>query len=300
LTANGLNQGTGKVGNPKAPALVAVNKKTGEVVWSDNSPGDAIMDGQWSSPAAAKIDGKWQVIWGGGDGWLRGHDAATGKPLWKFDCNPKKAVYKAGGRGDRNYVIATPVVYEDRVYVATGIDPDQGPGVGHLWCVDLVRATALGKTNPKNDVSPVNDNFDPKAEVNKNSALAWHYGGLDKNAAPNGREVIFGRTISTVCVHDGLVYAAELSGFLHCLDARTGAKVWDFDLKDGTWASPYYADGKVFMGVESGDLYVFKAGKALQKPGKIDMEQPLKVPPAAVGDVLYITNGCTLYAIAAK
>ena len=57
-----------------------------------------------------------------------------------------------------------------------------------------------------------------------------------------------------MAVHDGLVYAAELDGFLHCLDANTGRKYWDYDLKDGTWNSPFYVDGKVFLGIGSGDL----------------------------------------------
>ena len=72
-----------------------------------------------------------------------------------------------------------------------------------------------------------------------------------------GREYVFGRTISTVAVHDGLVYAAELDGYLHCLDAKTGKKYWEHDLKDGTWCSPYYVDGKVYIGTDDGDLYVF-------------------------------------------
>jgi outer membrane protein assembly factor BamB len=313
LTANGLNHATQKVENPKAPALVAVNKKTGQVVWKDNSPGEDIMDGQWSSPAAAQVDGQWQVIYGGGDGWLRGLDAATGKLLWKFDCNPKAAVFKHGGRGDRNFVIATPVVHDGKVYVAVGQDPDGGPGVGHLWCVDLVQATAKGKTNPGSDVSsftfpilflgtvhsvPV---LDPRAAANRDSALVWHYGGDVSPKPQNGdREIVFGRSISTVAIHDGLVYAAELSGYLHCLDAKTGKKHWEIDLKDGTWASPYYVAGKVLIGVESGDIYVFKAGPNLMPPVKIDMEQPLKMPPVAANGVLYISNGLTLYAIAAK
>jgi hypothetical protein len=32
----------------------------------------------------------------------------------------------------RNELIATPVIYEDRVYIANGQDPEHGEGVGHL------------------------------------------------------------------------------------------------------------------------------------------------------------------------
>src|SRR5262249_50260102 len=90
-TGNGAEAGDGvegaKVRSPKAPSFIAVNKRTGKVVWQDNSPGEQIMLGQWSNPAYAVVKGKAQVIFGGGDGWLRGFEAETGKPVWKFDCN---------------------------------------------------------------------------------------------------------------------------------------------------------------------------------------------------------------------
>jgi outer membrane protein assembly factor BamB len=101
-----------------------------------------------------------------------------------------------------------------------------------------------------------------------------------------------------VAVHDGLLYASELDGYLHCLDAKTGKKYWDYDLKDGIWNSPYYVDGRVFLGTDGGDMFIFQAGREKKEPVKINMEQGLKVPPVAAGGVLYVTNGTTLFAIA--
>lgn len=296
VTANGVDPSTHKVVNPKAPDFIAVNKHTGKVVWQDSSPGNKILDGQWSNPAAAEIGGVMQVIVPGGDSWLRGFEAKSGKLLWKFDCNPKKSVFKPGGRGDRNLIIATPVVHDGKVYVGVGDEPDFAAGVGHLWCIDAAK-------EPKNkdkDLSPVDDNFDPKAPVNKDSGLVWHFGGKVAQPEEGKREVVFGRTLSSVAVADGLVYAAELDGFLHCLDAKTGEQSWQYDLKDGTWNSAYVIAGKVIIGVNSGDLYVFDHGKMLKEPKKIDMSGDLKVPPVAVNGVLYINNGQYLYAITGK
>jgi len=295
LTANGVDPGEHKLIAPKAASFVAVNKNTGKVAWKDASPGNNIMEGQWSNPVAAEVNGQMQVIYGAGDGWLRGFEAATGNLVWKFDCNPKKSVYKPGGRGDRSYIVATPVIYKGKLYVGTGNDPEDGSGVGHLWCIDIGKKPA----NMALDLSPVNDNFDPKAAVNKDSGLVWHYGGPVLPAPMGGeREVVFGRTISTMCIVDDLVYAAELAGYLHCLDANTGKKYWEHDFQDSTWNSPYYVDGKIFLGADAGDLYVFTPGKQPKKPTKIDMENQLKVPPIAVNGVLYVNNGLTLYAIA--
>src|SRR5262249_57499083 len=111
------------------PSLVAVNKNTGKVVWSDNSPGENIMDGQWSSPVAATdIHGETLVIYGGGDGWLYAFEAKGGELRWKFDGNPKSAVHKPGGRGTRGYFVATPVVSETNLYFATASTPNDTNG----------------------------------------------------------------------------------------------------------------------------------------------------------------------------
>ena len=138
------------------------------------------MDGQWSSPVAAEANGEMLVIYGGGDGWLYAFEAKKGELRWKFDLNPKAAVYKPGGRGNRGYLVGVPVVYDKKLYVAVGSNPEDGDGVGHLWCIDITKKPA----NKEKDVSPFsgpkdpNPTFDPKDPKNKDSALVWHYGGL--------------------------------------------------------------------------------------------------------------------------
>ncbi|HLJ93518.1 MAG TPA: PQQ-binding-like beta-propeller repeat protein [Gemmataceae bacterium] len=289
-TGNGRD-GEHQLPSPKAPSFVAIDKKTGTVRWQDSSPGTNIMDGQWSNPVYAEANGKGQVIFPGGDGWLYAFEPANGKLIWKFDCNPKAATpYKPGGRGQRNFFLATPVVHDQKVYVGLGQEPGQdGPGVSHFWCVDITKT---------GDVSPVNDNFDPRAPVNKNSALVWHYGGLAKK--DSGRDWDFGRTISTCAVQDGLVYIAEMDGYLHCLDARTGQKYWEHDLKAEIWGSPYWVDGKIYLGDEDGDVCVFAHGKEKKLLGQMPMEQPIKGTPVVANGVLYVVTDTQMFAIANK
>ena len=296
LTCNGADaHKSNKLPKPKAPSLVALDKKTGKLAWTNALPGANVMRGQWTNPSAAIIDGKAQVIYGGGDGWLYGLDAKDGSLLWKFDCNPKKATpYKAGGGGQKSFVIGTPVVHEGRCYIGIGQEPDDGPGVGHLWCVDITKTPK----NKDKDLSPVGDDFDPASKANADSGLVWHYGGMVV-PKPKGdeREWIFGRTMGTVAVHDGIVYAAELAGYLHALDAKTGKKLWEHDFTEDTWCSPYHVDGRIYLGTNAGDLYIFKAGKTYGPPKKVTIGQPVKVPVVAANGVLYINAGSTLYAI---
>lgn len=300
VTGHGVDHESHKVPNPKSPSFICLDKNSGKVIWKDSSPGENIMEGQWSNPTLATVGGASQIVFPGGDGWLYAFEPATGKKLWKFDCNTKKSSFKPGGRGDKSYIMATPVFHEGRIYASVGNNPDDGPGPGHLWCLDPAKPGTMA-TDGFRDLSPVGDNFDATAQPNKDSGLVWHLGGpVVPKPAGDGRDIHFGRTLSTVAVADGLLYAAEIDGYLHCLDAATGKKHWEHDLKDGTWCSPMVADGRVYIGTDSGDILVFPHGKEKKEPAKIEMDQAIKAPPTPVGGILYLHNGTTLYAIGTK
>ena len=123
---------------------------------------------------------------------------------------------------------------------------------------------------------------------------------MEQDPAKAGRDFVFGRTMSTCAVHDGLCYAADLVGYLHCLDAKTGKKLWDHDLKAEIWASPYWVDGKVYIGTADGDMYIFKHGREKSEPTKVDVGKAVKCTPVAANGVLYVLTEAYLYAIQGK
>jgi outer membrane protein assembly factor BamB len=111
-TSNGQNEGHTRVPSPHAPSLIAVNKHTGGMVWRAIGAGDRVLHGAWSSPVAANVAGRVQVLFGGGDGWLRAYDAASGHEIWRFDGNPKNARWLPrrgvpSATASRLYLIAT-------------------------------------------------------------------------------------------------------------------------------------------------------------------------------------------------
>ena len=62
--------------SPRAPSIIAVNKKTGKLVWEDNSVGDRILHGQWSSPVGRQDRRRGAGRHAAqGDGWVRGYEA---------------------------------------------------------------------------------------------------------------------------------------------------------------------------------------------------------------------------------
>jgi len=290
LTSNGVDEETHEeIPAPEAPSFLGVNKQTGKVIWEDNTPSDKILHGQWSSPAIGVVNGQAQVYMPGGDGWLYALDVETGEQIWKFDLNPKDAVWKEAGRGDRNSVIATPVFYENSVVLGAGQDPEHGDGVGHLYRVDATK---------KGDLSPQM----PDGKTNPNSGQIWHLGGIDEDGSQTGEKgaEAFRRTMSTVAIHDGLVYAPDLSGRIHCVDFETGKRYWEADLMATVWGSPLVADGKMFIGNEDGILTVYAAGKELKMLAEVECESTIYGTPAIANGVLFINDNRRLYAIAAQ
>ena len=256
-TSNGQDESHVNIPSPRAPALIAVDKVTGEVVWEDASPGDRILHGQWSTPAVGTIAGTVQVVHGQGDGWVRGFDAKTGAKLWEFDTNPKDSTWPK----TRNEIIGTPVIVENVVYIANGQDPEHGEGVGHLYAIDATK---------RGDITT--------------SGRLWHYDKIR-------------RSISTASVKDGILYHPDFSGFLHALDAKTGTPLWTHDMFAAMWSSTMVADGKVYLGDEDGDVLVLQHGREKKELATNVMDSSVYSTVVTANGVMYIMTRNNLYAI---
>ena len=290
LTSNGVAENHIDVPSPRAPCFIAVNKKTGELVWEHNQPFDEILHGQWSSPALGEVNGKAQVVFPGGDGWVYAHDAKTGDEIWKCDLNPKDTKWELHGKGTRNAIISTPVFHENSVIISVGQDPEHGEGVGHMWRIDATKTGDLSA-----EIGEKAKNGTP----NPNSGIIWHYGG--EVAGEDGEpEALFRRTMSTVSVYDGMVFCADLSGYVHCIDLKTGKRHWEYDMLSGVWGSTLAVDGKVFLGNEDGDLLVFKASKekadVLATISTVKSSSIYSTPTFANGK-MYLSDRTRLYAV---
>ena len=119
----------------------------------------------------------------------------------------------------------TPVIFENVVYIANGQDPEHGEGVGHVYAIDATKRGDITKTG-----------------------LLWHFDKIR-------------RSISTAAIKDGLIYFADFSGFLHCLDLKTGKPFWMHDMFAAMWSSTMVVGDKVYLGDEDGDVVVIEHGK---------------------------------------
>lgn len=263
-----------------APSFLALNKMTGKVIWTDDSPGQNILHGQWGSPTIAWINGEVQVIFPGGDGWLYSFDpggaqsedgSIQSKLIWKFDCNPKSSKWQIFGQGDRNNLLHGPTVKKGLVYIAVGQDPEHGSGPGRCWCLDPAGRT--GDISPEivyNQKAPTRpiphrrlQACDPErgdfTRSNPNSAVVWEF--AEQDASGDGEitiEETMHRSFSTVEIKDDLLFVTDGEGIVHCLDRRTGNQHWAYDMFAATYSSPIIAGEHVYVGDEDGDLVAFK------------------------------------------
>ncbi|TWT81835.1 Outer membrane protein assembly factor BamB [Planctomycetes bacterium CA13] len=321
-TSNGIDESHINLPAPDAPSFICMDKHTAEVYWTNDSPGNNLVHGQWSSPAVAEFGGVPQALFAGGDGYIYSFKAdkgIDGKPelLWKFDCNPKESVWKLGGKGTRNNIIATPVAYDGHVYVAVGQDPEHGEGEGHLWCID---PTMRGDVSPELAVKIEDDGTRtpiphrriqaviPKngeaAVDNPNSAVVWHYSMADQNA--DGEfdfEEEMHRSCGTVAIKDDILYIADFAGLVHCLDAKPSEEgkpivYFTYDMFAQSWGSPLIADGRVYFGDEDGDVAIFEFGPKNNEPvDEINMGTSVYSTPVAANSTVYISTKDKLFAI---
>ena len=279
-TSNGVDYGHVETPAPFAPSLILVDKKSGKLIGEEASGlSQRIFHSNWSSPAYLKTDERELCIFGGPDGWVYAFDPepkidedgyAILQERWRCDAN--KPAYRVDEEGKpRKYatrkgpseVLATPVVYDGKVYAVIGQDPEHGEGLGNLVCID-----------PKGS-----------GDVTK-SHVVWSYGDIN-------------RSMSTMSLQDGLLYVADYSGFVYCLDAKTGALQWRHDTMGHIWGSTLVADGKVYIGNEDGYLVVLPTGREYDKTKvkEIYMTSPVYSSPIAANGVLYIATHTHLFAI---
>ena len=319
---------------PDAPSFVALDRLTGEVIWTDNSPGKNILHAQWASPSYGVFKGIPQVIFPGGDGWLysfdpKGDGKGGSKLLWKFDGNLKTSIYRLNG-ATRGHFIAFPAIYDGLVYIATGEDPTHGDGPGNLWCIDPLRridgsdvsselaVDINGTVIPPKRKQAVDLSLGERAIPNPDSAVVWHYVGSN----PKEFEKTFHRSLSTPVIKDDVLYTTDFSGLVHCVDAETGKAYWIYDLLAANWSSPLLVDGKVYIADEDGDIAIFRhtenprfAMKSTQVAdnriqfvpldsvwdgeliNEIKIGSAIYTTPIVANNVLYIATRSTLYAI---
>lgn len=291
-SANGVNHDHTFCLRPDAPSFIALDAATGKLLATDTENlGHRMWHCLWSPPTVGVVNGKKLVFFGGGDGLCYAFEALKGIPkepihfkkVWSYDCDPPNYRDPLGDGKPFNYyigdkrkkyttnkddgtflgpseIIASPVFHNGRVYCTIGQDPMHGRGRGMLNCID---ATKTG------DIT--------------HSGKVWSYEGLE-------------RTIASVAVSDGLVYASDLSGKVHCLDEKTGKPYWVYETGAETWSSPMVADGKIYIGTKK-KLVILAVGKQVKVLSEIPLGSAAYATPVAANGTLFVCSQSYLWAV---
>ncbi len=271
-TSNGVDWTHTNIPAPEAPSLICLDKKTGKLLGEDGSgisQKDRMLHCSWSSPALAKKDGKEQIIFAAGDGLVYGYDLTFKKDgefdiineIWRVDANPKE--YRVDDTGKKrayntyegpSEIIATPVIYKDRVYVPVGQDPEHGEGKGCMNCIDLAGKIVW-------TFKEINRSISTPAIVDDIVYVADYSGLIYALDASTGvllskydtKGHIWGSTLYV----DGKIYIGNEEGELHILKAaKQLEKVAVIDFPGSLFATPVYANGTLYIQTMS-QLYAF-------------------------------------------
>ena len=279
-SCNGVDNTHRKIRKPDAPSLVVLDKRTGRMVAKDAEHiGPRVFHSTWSSPAMGPVNGKPQVIFGGGDGVVYGFEPVAGagdgggradvaalKRVWRFDIDPagpKENVHKytTNRREGPCNILAMPVLHEGRVYVGGGGDLWWGKRQGYFKCID---ATKVGDVTGTGEI--------------------WSY-------------PLKGQTYAVPAIHEGMVFLTDCGGTIYCLDAATGKAHWTHKADGEIWGSVLVADGKAYVGTRRGEFLVFAAGREKKVLSDTYLDSGVSGTPTAANGVLYVATQRKVYAL---
>lgn len=175
-----------------------------------------------------------------------------------------------------------------------------------LWRYGL--GTAMVNCSP---VVQGNHVFIAHGEENADNNLLGRAVCLDASQITSGRPkevwVVDGirARYASPFVHEDRVYFTDDVGRMHCLDVKTGDKIWAFSYGRNARGSPLWADGKIYVGEVGKTFHILEPGdKACKRlfkmtfrdpAGKADVE--INGTPAAANGRVYFATSEGIYCI---
>ena len=103
--------------------------------------------------------------------------------------------------------------------------------------------------------------------------------------------------VSSPLAVNGMLYVATSYGILACYDAKSGEKLWSQEFGGSFYASPVYADGKVYITDMTGKTYIVKATRDYQLAGTSELGEKSVCSPIFQDGKIYLRGMSNLYCI---
>jgi outer membrane protein assembly factor BamB len=225
-------------------------------------------------------------------------DKRTGRSVWKSD----RAYDFGTDDGDMKKAYATPVVIEaagraqlvsQAAKAVLSLDPQTGR---ELWRVRYASHSAAARPLYAHGLLYIGSGRGPS------ELLAIRPDGrgdvTDTHVAWKAVRGI-GSSPSPLLVGDLIYTASDKGGVVTCLDAKTGAEVWQ--KRTGApahTASPLFADGAVYFFAEDGSALALEPGRAYREIGRAGLgEGGVMATPAIAGRAIFLRTESHLYRI---
>lgn len=103
--------------------------------------------------------------------------------------------------------------------------------------------------------------------------------------------------VSSPLAVNGMLYVATSYGVLACYDAKSGEKLWSQEYGGSFYASPVYADGKVYITDMTGKTYIVKATRDYLLVGSPELGEKSVCSPIFQDGKVYLRGMNNLYCI---
>jgi outer membrane protein assembly factor BamB len=280
----------------KSAMQVVCYSVDGKKLWQE-SPGKLLsVHGFCSSPI---LHGDLVILNGDQDAkaYLVALDKKTGKEKWRAD-RPKRT---------RSY--CTPILIPDPLHkgktqlvlsgsrCVTGYDADTGKlswihdGPTEQYVASLVyHQGILFLTTGFPEYHLMGIRPDGEGQIKGTEHVAWHI--PHKDNGPRGAAYV-----PSPCAHDGHFFVISDAGFLGCIEAKTGKRVYLKKLGRRHSASPILVEGNLFVPDDDGKVWVVKAGPKFEVVETNDMKDPIFASPATATGELFLRTTRKLYCL---
>jgi len=219
--------------------ILCIDKKTGKTRWKVDRPTNAIRESpdSYTTPAVRKSGKATEIVITGGD-CVTGHDAETGKELWRANgLNPENDPFYR--------IVASPIVVNDIIYAPTRVKPLLALKAGGRG--DISRSHVLWSTMNGPDVpTPVTDGV--YFYIVNDRGIVWCLDAKTGAEVYGQQRIKPGAYSASPVLADGKIYITSEEGLTTVIKAGPKFEVLaENPLNDYCLSSPAISEGQIFI-----------------------------------------------------
>lgn len=226
--------------------VLRIDKKNGKTLWKVDRPTNAIRESpdSYTTPGLLRYGKNTEIVITGGD-CVTGHDAETGKELWRANgLNPENNPFYR--------IVASPIIFNEIIYVPTRVKPLLALKAGGRG--DITSSHVLWSTDNGPDVpTPVTDG--KYFYIVNDRGIMWCLDAKTGGEVYSQQRIKPGTYSASPVLADGKIYVTNEEGLTTVIAAGPKFQVLaENPLNDYVLSSPAISDGRIYIRT-TGHLY---------------------------------------------